>query len=408
MLIKGVRAYVDGRIRKCDILIKGELIVKIAYCTNAKNRADANEKKANKEIIDAHGLIAFPGLIDIHTHLREPGQEYKEDFLSGTKAALAGGYTLIYDMPNNMPKSTISKEALAEKKSLAKKALCEVRFHFGATENNFAEVRRTKPESMKIYLGKTVGNLMIKCSAALEHMKNFPKEKQIIVHAQKGKSVKSAQNGVRMAIELAKKANRKIHITHASSANEIDIAKNWKLATVDTAPHYLFLSKEEAAKLEPKERAHVNPPLRNKKEIRLMWKRLKKIDAIATDHAPHLLEDKIKGASGFVGLETALALFLDAHCKNKKKISLKWIAQRFSENPAKIMNLRKYGKIAPGFYANITLVDLKKSWVIKGGEFYSKAKWSPFEGRKLKGKVVKTIYKGKVQYDERNNHILWS
>ncbi len=388
MLIKNANAYINGKFRIRDILINGEQIVKIAYCINAKN----------EEIIDANGLIALPGLIEIHAHLREPGQEQKEDFLSGSRAALAGGYCLVYDMPNNMPKPTITKEALEKKKMLAKNALCEIRFHFGATKNNFVEVRNAKPESMKIYLGKTTGNLVIKSNVALKHMKNFPKGKQIIVHAQDGETVEDAQTGVQTAIKLAKKATRKIHITHTSTAKEIELAKKWKLATVDTAPHYLFLNKEEAIKMKPKEKMFVNPPLRNKKEVACMWKELEKIDAIGTDHAPHLLNDKIKGAHGFPGLETALALFLDAH--SKKKISLDWIATRFSENPAKIMKLNKYGKIANGYFANITLVDLRKVWIVKGKNLYSKAKWTPFEGRVLKGKVVKTIYKGKVVFTE--------
>lgn len=388
MLIKGANAYVGGKFRRCDILIRGERIAKIAKKIAVKD----------KETINASGLVAFPGLIELHAHLREPGQTEKEDFLSGSMAALAGGYTLVYDMPNNMPRPTITKEALEEKRRLAKKALCEIRFHFGATEHNFADVEGADPQSLKLYMGHTTGNLTIGAGTAYEHMLKFPKEKQIIVHAQDGETPQSAQDGVQCAIGLAQKAERKIHVTHASTAKEVEIARGWKLCTVDTAPHYLFLSKEDAAKMKPRELGLVHPPLRSRAEVSSLWKKLAQIDAICTDHAPHLVADKAKGARGFPGLETALSLFLDAY--SKKKVTLEWIATRFSENPARIMGIYGdgYGKIEEGAYANIALVDLKKTWTVKGSEMYSRCGWTPFEGRKLKGEVVKTICRGKSAY----------
>ncbi len=387
MLVKNALAYVNGKFRKTDILIKGERIAKIA------NRLDTGEER----VVEARGLVALPGLIEIHAHLREPGQAHKEDFLSGSKAALAGGYTLVYDMPNNLPKATITKEALEEKKELAKKALCEIRFHFGATNTNFEEVKNANPESLKFYMGKTTGNILLDDeNAILKHMMKFPRQKQIIAHAQKGETAEGAAEGIEKAVALAKEARRKIHITHCSTVRELEIAKKYRLATVDTAPHYLFLSAEEAEKMKPKGKGLVHPPLRSRKEVALMWKNLENIDAIATDHAPHLLKEKGDGAHGFPGLETALSLFLDAH--SKKQVSLAWIAQRFSENPARIMGLKGYGKIEKGHFANITLVNLKKEWKVRGEELYTSAKWSPFEGRKLKGRVMKTIYKGKIAF----------
>ncbi len=387
MLIKGALAYFEGKFQKKDIVIKGERIAKIA------NRLDAKEEQK----VNANGLLAFPGLIDMHVHLREPGQTQKEDFLSGSKAALAGGYTLVYDMPNNFPKPTITKEALEEKKALAKKALCEIRFHFGATNTNFEEVKEANPESLKFYLGKTTGNILLDDeNAILRHMREFPAEKQVIAHAQSGESEEDATGGVRKAVALAGKVNRKIHITHASTIMELEAAKTWKYATVDTTPHYLFLSKEDGRKMKPKEKGLVHPPLRSKKNSGLMWKALGRIDAIVTDHAPHLIEEKVSGARGFPGLETALALFLDRY--SGKRIGLEWIVQRFSENPAKIMGLKEYGKIREGCFANITLIDPKREWKVKGEELYTKCGWSPFEGRRLKGRVVKTICMGKMAF----------
>ncbi|VVB98574.1 Allantoinase [uncultured archaeon] len=388
MLIKAANAYIGGRFRKADILIKGERIAKIANTIEADG----------EEVLDAAGLVALPGLIEMHAHLREPGQTQKEDFITGSRAALAGGYTLVYDMPNNMPVPTITKAALEEKKQLAKKALCEIRFHFGATDANLGEVKAANPGSMKMYLGKTTGNIVLnEDDAILAHMRGFPKERQIVVHAHgEGGSEEDDEKGIARAVSLAKTAARKVHLTHLTTVRELEIAGGWRLASIDCTPHHLFLNKEDGAAMKPEEMALVNPPLRSRKEVALLWKNLDKIDAVATDHAPHLPDEKMQGARGFPGLETALALFFDAY--SKKLVSLEWIAQRFSENPAKIMGLKGYGKLENGYFANITLVDTKKEWKVEGSELYTKCKWSPFEGRKLKGRVARTICKGKTAF----------
>ncbi len=409
MLIKGAVAYVGGKFRKCDILIEKDRIAKIA------NRIDID----GEEVIMADGLVALPGLIEIHTHLWEQGRGPEETFVDSSKAALAGGYTLMYDMPNNAPNITDTKKAYEAKKTLAKKALCELRFHFGATEHNFEEVRKANPESIKIFLDKDLGPLAVSHKAALKHMQMFPKEKPVLIHAQAGDTVESSLEGIRKAVELARIANRKIHFLHTSTVKEVEIAKSWELATVDTAPQYLFTSREDAAIVKPEDDELGHPALRSRKEVIGMWKSLDKIDALATDHAVHYYDVEKKDAKrfpaintslslflysktrnlwahGFPGMETALALFLDAYSKGR--VSLEWIAQRFSENPAKIMGLSGYGKIAEGYVANVTLVNLKKAWKVNGSKFYTKCKCTPFEGMRLKGRVVKTIYKGKVAY----------
>ena len=400
MLVKNARAFVDGKFTEKDILIDGNRIASVAKGITC----------GDDEIVDARGLIALPGLIEIHAHLREPGQTQKEDFLSGSLSAASGGYCLVYDMPNNTPKPTITSEALEEKKRLAKKAVCEIRFHFGATQGNFEEVRKANPESLKIYMGKTTGSLLVPDSKSiLAHMKNLPANRQIFVHAQdqgilddagdnENRTIAAAQKGAKTAVGLAREANRKVHIPHVSSAGELGIVQSWKLATMDTCPQYLFLTREQAGKIGPQGRwSAVNPPLRSRKVVEGLWKKLNNIDAIATDHAPHLAEDKERGAQGLPGLETALSLFLDAHSKGR--ISLEWIARRFSENPAKIMGLPDYGKIKKGYIANLTLIDLKKEWVVEGGKLATKCRWSPFEGIRLKGRAGRTICSGRTIYE---------
>lgn len=379
MLIRNAQVYSGGKLGRMDILIEGRRIAEIG-------RIDRIEYREEEDVLDAAGLVALPGLIDMHAHFREPGEEWKEDFLSGSRAALAGGFTLVYDMPNNSPKPTITKEALEEKKKLAKKALCEVRFHFGASGENFREVRRARPDSLKIYLGRTTGGLLIGEEDALRHMENFPKGKPVFVHTDAGMAAS--------AVGLARKARRKIHITHAPTLADVEAAKRYTLGSADCTPHHLFLDSGDAEKLGS--RGLVKPELQAGEEVAALWSNLGKIEAIATDHAPQTLADKEKGAHGFPGLETALALFLDAH--SRKRVPLGWIVSRLAENPARIMGLRGYGEIRKGYVANIVLVDLKREWVVRGSEFHSKSGWTPFEGRKLKGKVVKTICRGKLAF----------
>ena len=205
------------------------------------------------------------------------------------------------------------------------------------------------------------------------HFSNFDRKKPITVHAEDQKYMEAhsgkrteeaAEIAVKRAVTLAEKTKRKLHIAHASTSQEIEIAKEkaggQKLradVSVETAPHYLFLSQKDADKL--KQLGTVNPPLRSEETRKALWKKLNNIDCIATDHAPHTLEDKGDGARGFPGLETSLALMLDAY--NKRMLELDWIISRMTENPAEIFGLTNLGRIAVGFSANLTFVDLKKN-----------------------------------------------
>ncbi|MFA5077025.1 MAG: dihydroorotase family protein [Candidatus Micrarchaeia archaeon] len=377
MLIRNATAYVDSEFRQTDILIADGRIAKVGKGLDSKG----------EEILDASGLVAFPGLIDMHVHFREPGETWKEDFKSGGSAAVAGGYTLVYDMPNNVPKPTVTKGALEEKKRLAAKSRCEVRFHFGATESNLQEVKEANPESLKMYLGMTTGNLLMQDEKSVAaHMKAFPKERQVFVHAE--------PREIGLAVGIAEKAKRKVHITHVPNEAVLGAAKKWKLATADVTPHHLFLCRSDFEDGDC--RALVKPGLETIGAVSELWTRLEEIDAVATDHAPHTLEDKRKGAFGFPGLETALSLFLDAYSKGM--VDLGWIAKRFSENPARIMGLKDYGRIGPGYVGNITLADLKREWTVRGADFCSKSKWTPFEGKRLRGRAVKTIIRGETAF----------
>ncbi len=376
MQIKNARVLFKNTIVEKDVLIDNGLICKIAH-------VEAVEEEQQSEAIDAKGLLLLPGLVDAHVHFREPGEIYKEDFTTGSRAAIAGGVTTAMDMPNNkLP--TITAARLKEKQMLAaKKALCDVFFHFGATEDNFDEVNKAKPNSLKIYLSETTGNYIVGIAAAKKHFGNF--KGKIVVHAEGEKLVEKA----------ASIADSKMHLAHATSEKEVEIAKSIG-ATVEAAPHHLLLSKKEIEKLG--KLAPVKPPLRDESDRKRLWSSLHKVDCIAADHAPHTIEDKESGAYGYPGLETSLALMLDAY--NKKLITINAIAEKMASNPARIFGLSDRGEIAEGKKADLILVDTRKEWTVKGEELETKCKWSPFEGWKLKGKVMKTIRNGELVYDE--------
>ncbi|MDO8554535.1 MAG: dihydroorotase family protein, partial [Candidatus Micrarchaeota archaeon] len=341
----------------------------------------------SEEKIDCTGLFAMPGLIDPHVHLREPGQEYKENFLTGSKAAIAGGFTSIIDMPNNKDPTT-TLQRLRKKVELSKKAICTVYFHFGASNDNFLEVKKAEGfvKGLKFYLDKTTGNLIINERNIIErHFLNFDRNKPAIIHAE-GKNIE-------LALELAKKANRKLHLAHCTTKEEVELIKAWKKGTVEVTPHHLLLSKKDQENV-----GLVKPPLRPDMDRKGLWTVLDRIDCIATDHAPHTAEEKEDGAFGYAGLETSLALMIDQY--NKNNLTLEWITKRMSYNPAKIFGLKGEGELKVGANANITLVDLRQEWTVKQEELETKCKLSPYDGWKLKGKVKKVIFDGKLRYDD--------
>ncbi len=388
VLIKGGRVFHKGEFSELDVLIE---YGKIASVGKDIGTAD--------ETYNAKDMLVLPGLVDPHVHMRDPGATQKEDFHTGTQAAVAGGFTTIMDMPNN-PYPTIDLEALYEKAGLAeKKAVCEVRFHFGATDKNFKEIKWANPLSLKIYMGKTTGELYLRNPNSLEkHFQNY--EGQFVFHASGDGNTENEQlektfNNISKAGSLSTRYRRKSHIAHASCGREVLISKSFGL-TAETAPHYLFLNNSDAEKLGYK--GTVYPNLRSEELRKSLWEKIDRIDCIATDHAPHTLEDKKNGAHGFPGLETSLALMLEAY--HSKKLGLEWIVKAMSEKPAAIFKLDRTGKIEKGCHGNITIVDPKKEWMVKGEELYTKCKWSPFEGKKLKGKTKSVFYKGNLIFDD--------
>jgi dihydroorotase len=400
MIIRNARFYLNGRLAQKDIKIEDGAISGIGSFSG----------RGSGEEIDAGGLFAFPGLIDPHVHLRDPGLTRKEDFHTGTRAALHGGFTTVLDMPNTKPPTT-TKKALAEKEKIAKKkAVCDYGLHFGAAEGNFSEVKKANPASLKLYMGQSTGSMQVGEDAARKHFSSFPKERPIILHAEDGKTVKEMEDSgqgrgplaenvaIGKAISMGRGAGgRMLYFAHTTTSRAVSLAKSYPNSVVEVSPHHLFLSIDtDVRRLGGF--SIVYPPLRREQDRALLMNSLPRIDVVGSDHAPHTKEDKLYGAAGFPGLEASLALFLDAY--NKSMVSLPWIVSRMAENPARIFGIKNKGRIAKGYDGDITLVDLREEWVVRAENLESRCGWSPYEGMRLRGRVKKVVLRGSLVVDD--------
>ncbi len=379
-------------LKNCKILEGEKLVEKHILLENNKIACISDEMITADEVIDIRGNIIIPGVIDSHVHFREPGLTHKEDFLSGSIAAAKGGVTTILDMPNTLPPTT-TLGALEEKRELAKKSIVNYGFHFGSTGDNIEEIKKVKNiASVKIFMNVSTGNLKIDDISKVEEI--MKTARLCSIHAEEENLLK--------AIEIATRLNRKFYACHISSENEIKaIRKNKKHCYVEVTPHHLFLTirdKERLGKL-----ANVKPPLKTEKDVDALWRALKAgfVDVIATDHAPHLEKEKLEEErSGLPGIETMLPLLLDS--VNKGRLTLKELINLTSRNPARIFGIKNKGVLAEGFDADLTVIDIKLEKQVKRDELFTRVKWSPFEGKILKGWPVMTFVNGNIVYDNEN------
>ncbi len=337
-------------------------------------------------------VIKLPGLVDVHVHLREPGNTQKEGFETGTKAALAGGYTTILDMPNN-PDSIVTPEKLEEKIKLAKGRInCDVGFHFGGSEMAvpYFEKVGDKVWGLKVYMNHTTGNLLIENDKELDLIfSSWFKDKPLMVHAE-GLTLKKA-------ISLTKKYGNKLHICHVSLADEIDQIKKAKeeglKISCEISCHHLFLTNEDLKILGSF--GIMKPPLASKKDVKYLWKNLKVIDMVASDHAPHTKYEKLNSKKvpfGVPGLETTLPILLNA--TDEGRLSLERVVELTSTNPKKIFNLKNDT-------TTYVEVDLDEEYEIKNENLFTKCGWTPFNGLKVKGKVKKVVLRNKEVFSEK-------
>ena len=336
-------------------------------------------------------LLTLPGLIDPHVHLREPGQTHKEDWRSGTAAALAGGFTCILAMPNTEPPLVDAAAWDLTRAAAHKKALCDYGLFLGAGGGNVETTALMAPRTvgLKMYLDRTFGPLQLKDKAEIAaHLANWPAEKPVVVHAEGRK--------IAMAILLAARLKRGIHIAHVSRREEILLIKAAKEkglpVTCEVTPHHLLLTEEDIPRIGAG-RAEVRPRLATKADQQALWENLAVIDCFATDHAPHTPAEKDgpNPPPGFPGLETALPLLLGA--VREGRMTIEDMLKRMHDNPRRIFRL-------PVQYATMIQVDLDAPWTIRGQYLKTHCMWTPFEGMSVRGRVMQVDLRGVTVFQE--------
>ncbi len=383
-----------------------------------------------KKTIDATHLTVLPGVIDSQVHFREPGLTHKEDIESGSRAAILGGVTTYFEMPNTNPPTT-TKELFENKlKIAAEKSSANYAFFIGGSSENVDQLPMLENlphcSGIKIFLGSSFGNLLIDQDELFEKIIKNGK-RRLVIHAEDEARLKerkqiaidaananvhhiwrdeeSALIATKKSVHFAEKHNRLIHILHISSSEEMAFLREHKrCATVEILPQYLTLSAPECY-----ERLgslwQQNPPIRDKRHMEFLWKALLDgtVDVIGSDHAPHTLEEKAKpypsSPSGVPGVQTLVPLMLDQ--VHQKKLPLKKFVELVTENPRKVFNLKDKGRIQVGYDADFTIVDLKRTQVVEKKWLASKTGWSPFEGMSFTGWPIMTLLNGEVVVEEQ-------
>lgn len=376
------------------------------------------------EIWDAAGLYVLPGLVDSQVHFREPGLTHKEDFQTGTRAAVLGGITAVFEMPNTNP-STTTQAALEDKLERAKKMWCDHAFYIGGAHDNVEQLgqleRLPGTPGVKIFMGSSTGTLLVEDDATLERIlrsgtrrMTFHSEDEFILRERKEIAVKSGQvtdhpvwrnvdsaiSSTKRLLALAEKVKRNVHVLHVSTAEEMEFLQHHKnRATIEVLPQHLtFYAPDVYERLGTK--AQQNPPIREKRHREALRKALQMglVDVIGSDHAPHTLEEKNKpypnSPSGMPMVQTTVPLML-THV-NEGLLSLDHFVKLMTEGPRRIFGMQHKGRIELGADADFTLIDLKCEQVIESNWLASKCGWSPLEGFRAKGWPVGTIVRGHI------------
>ena len=412
-LIQNATVVFPNEVLKTDVLVEGSKI------------ADVNPavQLTVDEHIDATGLHLLPGIIDDQVHFREPGLTHKEDLYTGSKACAKGGITTFLEMPNTNP-TTTTCDRLHEKLEVAsQKCLVNYGFYIGATCDNVDELKRaTRTPGIKIFIGSSTGNLLVDEQDALERIfaeTTLP----ITAHCEDESTIRAnaerigptndisdhsrirdhaaAVVATKRAIDLAVRHNHHFHVLHVSTADEVPIiAEHPELITAEVCPHHLFFNVEDYARLGS--RVQMNPSIKTKRDNEALWQALLNgtIGVVATDHAPHTLEEKEKpypqSPSGLPAVELSLALMLNE--VNRGRCSISQVAQWMSAAPAQVWSLSKKGKIEVGADADLVLVDLDAEMVVLDEDQVTKSGWTPWHGETLRGKAVATWVMGHEVY----------
>ena len=425
-LIKNAKIVNEGSIIEGDILIENDIIREI--------NTSISVKSSDVKVIDAEGNYVLPGAIDDQVHFREPGLTHKADIETESKAAVAGGITSFIEMPNTNPQTT-TVEKLEEKFAIAdKSSYANYSFMFGGTNNNLDEILKVDAKSvagLKLFLGSSTGNMLVDDPEILE--KIFASTDMVIsVHCEDEGTIREnlakykAEYGddipielhpvIRSeeacylssstAIDLAKKTGARLHVFHLSTAKETELFTNKiplkdKKITSEVCIHHLWFTDEDY-----KTKGSLikwNPAVKTEADREGLWKALLdgRIDVIATDHAPHTIEEKTNkytsAPSGGPLVQHAYVAMLEAY--HKGKISLELIVQKMAHNPAILFDVEKRGYIKEGYYADLVIADLNNPWTVNKDNIMYKCGWSPFEGSTFKSRITHTFINGQLTYN---------
>lgn len=426
LVLYNAKIYTSEGIVEAGLAVDEGRIVKIAKETNLPQASTR---------LNLRGQTVLPGLIDPHVHLRDQQLAYKEDFFSGTAAAAAGGITLTIDMPNNKP-VTMSAESLKARMKLAEtRTVVNVAFHsaFPETLEEVSQIVKQGAVAFKLYLSQKIGGLDIEDDDAMTRTFSRAGEMKVpvAVHAEDRETLENVKREMQQAergdleaylkvhspeaelkaiqrtIKLAKKTSTHIHFCHVSSAEGLKAiltAKNRGFPiTCEATPHHLLLSSKHLKRW--KTLALMNPPLRTEENVKALWTAFKQglIDALASDHAPHTIEEKESEfiwnvKPGIPGLETMLPLLLTQ--VNEGRLTLAGLIRASSKKPAEIFHIKDRGSLAEGFCADFVVVNMKQKHRIDSSKFHSKARYSPFDGWIIKGRPTKTFVNGRLVMDD--------
>ncbi len=421
LIILNAQAFVNNsRFEKTDIGIKGNKIQEIGNLS----RCDSKIR------IDVENLLVLPGAIDTQVHFREPGLIHKEDIKSGTKGAVMGGITTIFEMPNTKP-STTNLSALQTKLKIAEKnAFCNYSFFVGAAKENIPELKELELSpgccGVKIFMGSSTGDLLVEDDDSLRKILLSGK-RRVAVHSEdeyrlrdrkyilensdvsvkshpEWRDVESSVNSTKRLLKIARETKRKVHVLHISTKDEISILKEYKdFCTCEVTPQHLFFHSPDCYD-QLGSLAQMNPPIRDESHKMGLWDGIDKkiVDVIGSDHAPHTLEEKKliypNSPSGMTGVQTLLPIMLNF--VSQKKLGIKDLIRLISYNPSKIYNMKSKGEIKIGNDADFSIVDLNKEYLITNKWIESKSGWTPYDNLKITGFPIYTIVSGKIVMHE--------
>ncbi len=411
LIIKNGSCYINGKLIKSDIGLNENKIKKIG-----------NIEENNSKVYDASGKVVLPGIIDTQVHFREPGSTEAEDLESGSRAAVLGGVTSLFEMPNTNPPTANLVEFEKKLKAAKNRMHSNYAFYFGATPQNTEQLAQLKNVEgccgVKLFAGSSTGNLLVDKEADIEkvisssdRIVSIHSEDEDIIKLRKKfirrgdvhshpdwRNVECAISSTRRVVKIAERYDKRIHVLHVTTKEEVDfLAMHKKNVTFETTPQHLTLYAPDCYdKLGTY--AQMNPPLRSKDHYDRLWVAIKNnvVDVLGSDHAPHLKINKEKEypntPSGMPGVQTIFPVMID-HVNNGK-LSLNQLINLMCENPCKIFGIKNKGFIKEGFDADLTIVDMNKEVTIKNEMIASKCGWTPFNNYKVKGFPVGTIVNG--------------